>query len=66
MSLTDIALKPTHVLPDLLLQKPSKTSNANHLKALEKRLRLWEERNVTKFVNKSKTNKRDCHQQTLK
>ena len=32
MSLTDIALKPTHVLPDLLLQKPSKTSNAHHLK----------------------------------
>ena len=40
----------------LLLQKPSKASKTkDHVKALERKLRLWEEQNITKLVNKSKT-----------
>ena len=54
-SLRDIALRPTKVLPALLPQKPSETSRANHLKALERRLRLWEERKITKLMKESKT-----------
>ena len=50
-----IALKPTHVMPTLLLQKPSKTLKANYLKVLEIILRLWEEWNITTLVNESKT-----------
>ena len=42
--LKNIALKAIHFMPPLLLQKPSKTLKAkDHLKALERRLRLWEE-----------------------
>ena len=51
-----ISLKAIYVMPTLFLQKPSKTSKAkDHLKALERRLRLWEEGNITKLVNESKT-----------
>lgn len=50
-----IALKPTHVMTTLLLQKPSKTLKANYLKVLEIILRLWEESNITTLVNESKT-----------
>ena len=54
--LVNIALKAIHVIPALLVQKPSKASKAkDHLKALERRLRLWEEGNITKLVNQSKT-----------
>ena len=54
--LKNIALKAIHVMPALLLQKPSKASKAkDHLKALERRLRLWEEGNITELVNESKT-----------
>ena len=53
--LKNIALKAIHVMPALLLQKPSKTSKAkDHLKALERRIRLWEEGNITELVNESK------------
>ena len=49
-------MKAIHVMPALLLRKPSKTSKANHhLKVLERRLRLWEEGNITELVNDSKT-----------
>ena len=55
-SLKIIALKAIHVMPVLLLQKPSKTSKAkDHLKASERRLRLWEEGNITELVNENKT-----------
>ena len=50
-----IALKPTQVMPTLLLQKPSNTLKANYLKVLEIILRLWEEWNITTLVNESKT-----------
>lgn len=40
----------------LLLQKPSKKSKAkNHLKALERRLKLWGKENINKLVNESNT-----------
>ena len=56
MPLKNIALKAIVAMPPLLLQKPSKASKAkDHLKALERRLRLWEEGNVTELVNESKT-----------
>ena len=44
--LKDVALKVVHVIPVLLLQKPSKKSKAkDHVKHLEKRLALWQEGN---------------------
>ena len=53
--LQNIALKAIHVMPALLIQKPNKASKAKkHLKALERRLRLWEG-NITKLVNEIKT-----------
>ena len=53
--LKNTALKAIHVMSALLLQKPNKTSKTkDHLKASERRLRLWK-RNITKLVNKSKT-----------
>ena len=49
-------IKATRVMPALLLQKRSKTSKPkDHLKALEKRLRLWEEGNTNELVNESNT-----------
>ena len=49
--LKNIALKAIHVMPALLLQKPSQTSKAkDHLKALERRLRSWEGGNITELV----------------
>ena len=40
--LKDIAFKAIMVMPNLLLQKPSKNSKAkDHLKALERRLESW-------------------------
>ena len=49
-------LKAIHVMPALLLQKPSKASKAkDQLKALERRLRLWEEENIIELVNEGKT-----------
>ena len=43
-------------MPVLLQQKPSKTSKAkDHLKGLERRLRLWGERNITEHVTEGKT-----------
>ena len=54
--LKNIALKAIHVMPALFLQKLSKTSKAKyHLKALERRLSLWEEGNITELVNESET-----------
>ena len=49
------SVETTHVMPTLLLQKPSKTLKANYLKVLEIILRLWEEWNITTLVNESKT-----------
>ena len=54
-------MKAIHVMHALLLQKPSillgfcRNSAKYHLKALERRLRFWEEGSITELVNKSKT-----------
>ena len=54
--LKNIALKAIHVMPALLLQKPSKMSKTkDHLKALKRILRLWEEGNIIELVKESKT-----------
>ena len=53
--LKSIALKAIHAMPALLLQKPSrKTKARNHLIALEKRLKLWGERNINELLDESK------------
>ena len=54
--LKNIALKAIHVMPALLLQKPSKMSKAkDHLKAQKRIVRLWEEGNIIELVKESKT-----------
>ena len=48
--LKSIALETIHVITALLLQKLSKNSKArNHLIALERRLKLWDEGNINEF-----------------
>ena len=43
----DIALKTLHVMPPLLLLKPSKNSKSkDHLKSLKRRFEIWKERNI--------------------
>ena len=45
--LKSISLKAVHFMPTLLLQKPSKSSEAeDHLQALERRIKLWDEGNT--------------------
>ena len=49
--LKGIALKVFHVLPSLLLQKPSRNSKAkDHLKCLEKRLEMWDSGDITSLL----------------
>ena len=49
--LKSIALKLIHVMPALLQQKLSRKSKArNKLIALERRLRLWDERNISELL----------------
>ena len=50
-----IALKAIHVMQTLFLQKASrKTKAQNHLIALERRLKLWDEGNIKELLDKSK------------
>ena len=50
-----ITLKAIHIMPTLPLQKPRRKSKVrDHLIALEKRLKLWDERNVEEFLDESK------------
>ena len=45
--LKSISLKAIHAMPALLLQKPSKSSKAkDHLQALERRIKLWDEGDI--------------------
>ena len=51
-----IALKAIHVMPALLLQKPSKNSiSKDRLVSLERRLKLWEERNINNPLHEGET-----------
>ena len=50
--------------PHYSYKKPSKTSKAkDHLKALERRQRLWEDGKSPNLWTKVKPYKTDCHQQ---
>ena len=54
--LKNVSIKTIHVMPALLLQKPSKSSNAkDHLNALERSLKLWEEGKILELLGKSRT-----------
>ena len=49
--LKNISLKAVHVMPALLLQKPEKKSKTkDHIKALERRLKLWDEGNLLELL----------------
>ena len=55
-TLKSIALKTRHVMPALLLQKPSKNSKAkDHLASLERRLKLWEVENISNLLHEGET-----------
>ena len=52
----DIAFKAIHIMPSLLLQKPSKTSKAkDHTKALERRMELWWNGDINSLVFEAET-----------
>ena len=54
--LCSIAIKAFMVLPQLLLQKPSKTSKTkDHVNCLERRLVLWEKGDFDSLVRESRT-----------
>ena len=54
--LKDIAFKAIMVMPSLLLQKPSqKSKSKDHLRALERRLELWESGEVMELLKESDT-----------
>ena len=52
----DIALKALHIMPALLLQKPSKNfKSKDHLKSLERRFEIWKEGNINELYEEGKT-----------
>ena len=54
--LKDIAFKAIMVMPSLLLQKPSQNSKSkDHLRALERRLELWESGEVMELLKEGDT-----------
>ena len=54
--LRKIALKAVHVMPALLLQKPSKSSKSkDHHADLERRLKLWEEGKIEELLYEGQT-----------
>ena len=56
LPLKSIALKAIHVMPALLLQKPSKNSTLrDHLVLLERRLKLWEEGDIRNLLHEGET-----------
>ena len=49
--LRNAGLKAVHVIPALLLLKPSKSPNSkDHHAALKRRLKLWEERKIEELL----------------
>ena len=53
--LKSISLKAIHVMPALLLEKPSRKSKAReHFIALERQLKLWDEGDINELLDESK------------
>ena len=51
----NIALKALHVIPALLLQKPSKNSKSKYdLKLLKRRFEIWKEGNINKLYEEGR------------
>ena len=51
-----IALKALHIMPTLLLQKPSQTSKSkDHLAALSRHLELWDDGKISELLYESTT-----------
>ena len=58
----EIALKAIHVMPALILQKPSITSKSkDHLKAVETRLHLSNEGNIRELLREGETIQERLH-----
>ena len=56
LPLKDIGFKAIHIMPSLLLQKPSKTSKAkDHLKALERGIDLWSKGKIDELLFEGET-----------
>ena len=54
--LKHIAMKAVHTMPALLLQKPSKSSKSkDHLKALERRLEVWNKGDISALFREANT-----------
>ena len=54
-TIKNTALKALHVMPALLLQKPSKNSKSkDHLKSIERRFEIWKERNLNELYKEGK------------
>ena len=52
--LKDCAMKAIHIMPAVLLQKPSKSSKSkDHVNALERRLELWKKGEFRKLLNEA-------------
>ena len=52
----NIALKALHVMPALLLRKPSKNyQSKDSLKSLERRFEIWKEGNFNELYEEGKT-----------
>ena len=54
--LKTISMKAIHIMPALLLQKPSKNSKAkDHVRALERRFALWQKGEIEALVREAET-----------
>ena len=54
--LGEVSMKAVHVMPALLLQKPSRNSKSkDHVRALERRMNLWQRGEIDALVNEAKT-----------
>ena len=54
------AFKALMVMPNLLLQKPSRKSKSkDHLKSLESRLKLWHTGEITELLKEAETIQKD-------
>ena len=53
-------MKALMIMPSLLIQKPSKESKSkNHLKALERRMKLWQSGHLLELLHESLTIQRN-------